>query len=431
MTSLSHLLRVVRYRAAGRLLTSLLWLCTASTSVAQAEPAGPVSSSVDHVVWRGLDRTRPSTLDELLPRATPAVYTAAELAELERRIRNLEVFDNVEMRVEDRTLFVNLREKWTLVPEFDLATGTTIRDLYVLLGATEHNFLGVASSLGVNAYHEQRGFGFYLAYEEHVYRRNRWALAAEASYETAEYRFGDGASWAAREVVLYPWTTSPPLGSDHARLELGLRYAHQKVREFEGPSRPEDGHTLGVSAMLTWDQYEWHDLAPGGFRAGLCFTPGVFIGDGPLRERGRVDFEVAASLPFTQYTALVSQVVGSGVSLGHPNFSVLIGSAEGVRGLEDAWYFNWAQAYSNIELRQAIPLGGRWAIQLVGFADVGAFARMDSLGRQDLSYFAAGGGAGVRVVPTWISTIVPRFDVARLVAPTVSTFYQFGLSQYF
>jgi hypothetical protein len=119
------------------------------------------------------------------------------------------------------------------------------------------------------------------------------------------------------------------------------------------------------------------------------------------------------------------------VNRGNANFSLLIGSAEGVRGLEDAWYFTWAQAFVNLELRQSLPLSSRWALQFVLLADAGCFDRIDSRGRSDGTSAALSAGGGVRIVPTWLSGLVPRFDVARLMTPEHSFLYQFGVSQYF
>ena len=386
---------------------------------------------VQRVEVSGILRTREATLLDLLPRSPPALYAVGEIEEFERRISNLEIFDSVSVRVDESVLRVEVCEKWSLIPEFDLATGTSFQDTYVMLGLTEYNFLGLAASLGLSVYHEQRGWGFYLIYQEHVYRRKRWAFGGETSYETAEYRFRDGASWVMAQGLGSLWTTSPPLGSDHLRLELGMTYMHQKPHEVMAEVRPSDGHVLAGAITFTVDDYVWHDLAPRGFLLNLTFRPGLFVEASGVQQRLRGDLEGVASLRLSRYTALMTRIVGGIVNLGNANNSLLIGSAEGVRGLEDAWYFTWAQTFANVELRQAIPLGGRWALQAVLFADTGVFERIDSHGQRDLAHFAFSGGGGIRIVPTWLSGLVPRFDVARLMTPTRTVFYQFGVSQYF
>jgi hypothetical protein len=50
-------------------------------------------------------------------------------------VNNLGVFDDVAIAIEKEWLIVTVREKWTLIPSFDLATGTTLEDSFVLLGA--------------------------------------------------------------------------------------------------------------------------------------------------------------------------------------------------------------------------------------------------------------------------------------------------------
>jgi hypothetical protein len=99
--------------------------------------------------------------------------------------------------------------------------------------------------------------------------------------------------------------------------------------------------------------------------------------------------------------------------------------------LRDALYFTWLQAVVNVELRQSLRLGRRWALQVVGFTDAALFEPMTAVGARAPAEHALSLGAGLRVVPTWLSAIVLRVDGARLVAPEGAWFVQLGLSQYF
>src|SRR5687767_7964136 len=67
---------------------------------------------------------------------------------------------------------------------------------------------------------------------------------------------------------------------------------------------------------------------------------------------------------------------------GNPNHSLLIGTIAGVRGLSDNLYRNQTQAYTNLELRHAIPLAPRWALQGVVFSDFGTFQSFTEDGRR-------------------------------------------------
>jgi hypothetical protein len=387
---------------------------------------------VERIEISGLRRTREATILSLLPRALPSVYGDAELREIERRLANLEIFDETRVSVAGSTMTVHVREKWTLIPEFDLATGSSARDTFVLVGLTEYNFLGTGGALGLSVYHEQRGFGFHAMFEEHVYRRARWSFAGETGYEGKAFRFRDGSAWLLREAMGYLWSTSQSLLSDHTRVELGIVYKRQMLSEVEGPLVSPGGHLLGTSAMITWDDYVWNDLSPSGFIVNVSGTPALFArasGAGQLRYL--VDAESRASARLSRTTALMARVVAGLTSRGNANHALLLGTVSGVRGLRDTWYFNWAQVYANLELRQAIPLAARWALQLVLFSDAARYARLGARGEVDGAGTALSAGGGVRLVPTWLSNIVPRFDVARLLLPERDLLFQFALSQYF
>jgi hypothetical protein len=116
---------------------------------------------------------------------------------------------------------------------------------------------------------------------------------------------------------------------------------------------------------------------------------------------------------------------------GNVNYGETVGSVDGVRGLRDATYFNWLQVVANLEIRQSVPLGPRWAFQGVAFYDAAFFEQMTAEGGRGEALGAFSLGLGARVVPTWISSIALRFDVARLLAPELAWFGQFGLKQYF
>ena len=61
-------------------------------------------------------------------------------------------FDKIEVScVSSSEVRVTVHEKWTWVPTLDLAHGTVLADTYVFLGLTRYNFLGLGSSLEVNA----------------------------------------------------------------------------------------------------------------------------------------------------------------------------------------------------------------------------------------------------------------------------------------
>ena len=409
-------------------LALLAW-CIAERRVAVAQP----NEVVSEVEITGTERTRATTLTELLPRRPPARYSDADLRELERRISNLEIFDDVAVeRVPPHTLRIRAREKWSLIPELDMAGGSSLADIYVFAGVTEYNLFGRASSLNVSFYRERRGFGFYTTYQEHVYRRDRWALAGEASYATSELRFPNGEGWFNTTALIWLWTTSTPLISDYLRYELSFFYKREVIEEASGTVKPPDGHALGSSMMLTWDTYQWHDLTPTGWMIALSVAPGYFFSPSHITQhRTQADFRLKAALRLSSTTALLTRVEAGLTSRGNANHNVLIGSIRGVRGLPDALYFNWLQVYGTVELRQAVRIATRWALQGALFVDAGAFERITATGGRGQAYSALSLGGGVRVIPTWLSGLVLRFDLAQLLLPEPGFAFQYGLTQYF
>jgi hypothetical protein len=116
---------------------------------------------------------------------------------------------------------------------------------------------------------------------------------------------------------------------------------------------------------------------------------------------------------------------------GNVNYGFTIGSVDGVRGLGVPTSVNWVQGVANLELRRSFLLGARWAAQAVAFTDAAAFEEMSTVGGRGGPGAALSVGAGVRVVPTWIASITPRLDLARLLEPERVWFLQLGLNQYF
>jgi outer membrane protein assembly factor BamA len=166
---------------------------------------------LDAARFEGLTTTREETLLELLPRRPPARYARLELGEFERRLNNLGIFDQVDIRCVRGGLVVRVREKWTLVPEIDFSSGKSWSDTYALLGATEYNIVGTANPLSQIAYREQRGFGVTLGFNEHDYQRHGWSFGSEVSISTAALRFEDGSGWRTTSATLELSLRSPPL----------------------------------------------------------------------------------------------------------------------------------------------------------------------------------------------------------------------------
>lgn len=411
------------------------WMCL--LAFAPLWEAGPTRAAdtrqllVRRIELRGARRTRRETLVALLPRKPPSTYTSAELREFERRVANLAIFDLVKVSLQEGVLELEVREKWTLIPVFDFATGKTWKDLYAELGAFEYNALGTGTSLGFVASYVQRGPNFSLAFNQHGYQADRWALGLEAAYETAELRFEDQQGWVRKRAGAGPYWSAPLSYAFPLRYDVGFSYYREIIDGVMATAIPHDGHEFALFMSFTWDRYTWHDLAPHGYSIALTLSPGWFIAPSVAQARSQITLELKAALRFTATTALMLRQQSGVGARGNPNYSFLLGSYEGVRGLDDAFYRNWIQTYLNLELRQALRIATRWALQAVLFTDGAAFESLDAAGKRASSEVAVASGGGLRVLPLWLSDFVLRFDTARLLTPERGLFFQFGVTQYF
>lgn len=419
---LSSLSRIARLSLVAHLV---LFVALAGTARAQA----PVF--IEAVELTGIARTRESTLLELLPRPAPAAFTDAEIAEFERRIGNLAIFDQVEVERSGTRLRVRVREKWTLIPAVDLATGKTLADSSAMLGLTEYNILGTGNQLGAAVSREQRGWAVSGQYYEHPYRRRRWSFGVDGSLSNASYRFGDGNGWRSTQGGGWVGMTSPPTLSDYVNFRLGIGYSREVISDVLGDTRPPDGQAIRSMLGVSLDRYHWEDLVPRGVKTSLELASGVLVGPPVAQPRHSAELWAIGALPLSPSTVVMARLSGTVLTRGSANFSALLGSIEGVRGLEDSLYRNWLQAYANVELRQSIRVARRWALQGVLFCDGALFERMTAAGGRGEATSALGAGAGARLVPTWLAGLVLRVDVSRLFVPEQRWFHQLALSQYF
>jgi outer membrane protein assembly factor BamA len=421
--------RVSCWRALSALsCAAALWLAALG---AHAEPIEQASAAQPVTVY-GLSRTRLDTVLDLLPREPPAQYTDGELAELERRLANLGIFDLVRVTRAAHEIQVQLREKWTLIPMFDLSTGSTWRDTYVALAATEYNFLGYALLLTAAAWHEARGWNGSIGLNDHGYHPGRGSFGGMIEYSTAEYWYEEsGDAWSVLGPgVLLQWQAPLPHGR-WFNYQLGLGYRYEHNLDPLGTAKPPNGNQFNMELTVMWETLRWSDFAPRGITARLKLLPGVFIGSHAAAPRMAAEAYVVAGYAFSDVFVLLAQFTGTFMNRGNANFSYLLGSIGGVRGFQDAIYHTWAAALLNVELRYALRFAERWALQGVVFGDVAAFDRVDSRGRDAPAGWGASSGVGLRLIPSFLADVVLRIDAGRALWPEPSYFWQWGLSQYF
>ncbi len=395
----------------------------------QAEVQTPEARFIVRSDVTGIIHTKPETILELLPRPVPDHFNDQEVKEFERRVRNLAIFDAVQVSVVDQVLVVVVREKFTLAPIVNFSTGKTNQDIDVTAGAGEYNIGGEATKLAAIFRYNQRRPNFELAMAQHSFHPTRWAKEANLFLASSAFRFQDSSAGWHRDRLggELEWKSPYRYGSP-LRYEIVLR-AYREFIADASIQAPPSGYFIGIAPELIWDRYHWHDLVPSGYRLTLELRPGYFLGPNQNRHEGRLRY--LQGVPLGQQTVLMLNGVAEAVNAGNVNHSVLIGSQAGVRGLADNLYRNRAQSYLNTELRHAVSIGPRWAVQGVVFSDLALFQGMGQDGSTRGWTGAANVGGGVRIIPTWLTSTLLRVDVARLLAPTDAWLVQTAIAQYF
>ncbi|MEX5217625.1 MAG: hypothetical protein NW701_07345 [Nitrospira sp.] len=400
---------------------------TVATGQGTLDP-GPVL--IDQAQVTGLIHTKETTIWNLLPHPVPGRFTRGELAEFERRIRNLSLFDHVEAAVRGRVLVVNVKEKFTLSPIVSFTSGTSVKDLNATAGLVEYNLGGMGTHLGGQFNYSQRGPNAEVWLSQHAFQPDRYAKELKAFYHSNGIRFPDAAtSWTRNRLgaefeIKAPYTYWSPL-----RYEVVLE-VYRELIDDQSPARSPNGYFVGLAPELAWDEYHWHDLVPKGYRVTLELRPGYFFGPNQQRHEARLRYLHGIPLGPTT-VAMINGVAEAVNNSGNPNHSLLIGSIAGIRGLSDNLYRNRAQVYTNLEFRHAVQFAPRWALQGVAFSDFGAFETFRDDGRTRSWVGAVNVGAGLRLIPTFLANTLLRVDFAQLLAPSPNSYVQVGITQYF
>jgi len=398
----------------------------------------------------GLSRVDIAVVEEVLPRLLPTCIDPAELAEFERRLWTLGLFDDVKVECGGGALNVTVREKWTLIPGVDFGTSEKLRDSYFFLSLSESNVAGRAVECGFYGAYYERAFSGETWCGEHSYGARRLSFEANANFVGSGFVFQDEPyMWERRRTggrlgVRLPF----PYGTAWRFAILPLGY-HERItgedERVEGAQGAptgmfDSGWFAGAGLRVVHDGYEWHDLVPRGFRFGVEVTPGLFVADGERRGRHAVTAQTIAAFRFSQHTGLVTNVVGEAVNAGDVNHSFLLGSISawrgsfgtvgGVRGLADNRNRNAAHLFSNVELRHSIGLTSRLYLQGAAFADGGVYRRMNSAGQALSVEPALSGGLGLRLLPTFLAWAIVRVDGGRIFLPESGWFVQLAFSQY-
>jgi len=234
---------------------------------------------VNEVSIEGIIYTKPEVITRVLPRPVPDEFSRAEIAEFERRVRNLSLFDLVHVTHEGQRVRVEVHEKITLSPILAFTSGSDLKDLSATVGLVEYNLLGTATKIGGQFNYSQRGPNIDVWISQHPFEPDRWAQELIGSYKVNEIKFSDSDSkWTRNRLggeyeLIGPYRYNSPL-----RYEVVTRFYRELIKDEKTLKRSPDGYFIGLIPELVWDQYYWNDLVPKGYRLALELQLGYFFG---------------------------------------------------------------------------------------------------------------------------------------------------------
>ena len=288
------------------LIVTLNHLAVFSVALAAQGIAEGETVSISAVHIEGLVHTEQGTILRLLPRLLPAEFTRTEIEEFERRVRNLSLFDHVQVTRDGQSLTVAVQEKITLAPILNFTSGSSVKDLNATVGLVEYNLFGTGTQLGGQFNYSQRGPNVDLWLSQHAFEPDRWAKEIKGSYNVNGIRFADSTStWTRNRLggeleLKGPYRYGSPL-----RYEVVLKAYREMVEDLKGDRRPPDGYYVGLIPELTWDKYHWHDLVPSGYRIALELRPGFLFGANQQRHEAKVRY--LQGIPLGSTTVLDDQ----------------------------------------------------------------------------------------------------------------------------
>ena len=207
---------------------------------------------IDTARIEGLIHTEQETISRLLPRQLPAQFTRAEVEEFERRVRNLSLFDHVQVVRDGQVVTVEVQEKITLAPILNFTSGTSVKDLNATVGLVEYNLWGTGTQLGAQFNYSQRGPNVDVWLAQHPFEPGRWAKEIKGSYYANGIRFADSATTWTRnrfggELELKgPYRYGSPL-----RYEVVMKFYRELVECVRAPDAGRGERIVsGVRAIV-------------------------------------------------------------------------------------------------------------------------------------------------------------------------------------
>ena len=438
-------------------MPSLLALTFAQLSGAfaphSAAAAPPTTPPVRAIVIRGNTRSQTYVIRNEIETRIGDAYSGSIWNADVQRVRDLGIFwttaATAETGADGMRLFLDVEEKWTLIPLFGF---NRTRDVTEWSGGLyEANFLG-RNTRAAFEFSRKRGGNTYQLFHE----ANR--VGRSALYYQIELRKTDELLTVynqenrdrAEPVGFYEARSTLVFSEVGVRLDssgidtLGLYGESRDTRYDLLGNTPEQrransffafeapplrmSHRLGLhlkAGKLHYQDYLFRGRSVHVFAAGAYQVRGV----------PRIFSRVSADyrrfwIPFRRHNVGLRLYATSTDSPRLEDRATLGGLSE-IRGFPDERFSGRHAGLANLEYRYP-ALDNRYVLtQATAFADAGTAFSGGVLSRDILEKTAASGGIGVRLVVKPIISMMVRFDYAWTVLPYRSRGFALGITQFF
>ena len=435
------------------LVVCLLVAPAAMTAPGKLKSSQSKSYRIAEVDYQGLWRTHASVLDEELVFERGETVSLAEIKKSVQRIRNTSLFRKVTYKIEEidrgSRLVVEVDERWTLLPMFQLSQGGGTRR--IIAGFSDINMFGRYLELGAQYQRLGETNSFYGWVRKPQFLGYRLAVGALGGTQNSSLFFFDDQAAANNGFSLtrnlaevfvdkeWTWWLYSQLTLRYGRESFSLQYIGDD--DVEDRQRdvglPEKQEILTPSLSLQLGRIDEHNYRFDGKSISASWTGAT---DAVVSDKGFQTVQSTVSyyelLPWKGN--LATQFGAGYTTADSPHRLFFLGGLDSVRGFQYNQFAGDSYWLFNAEYRIASIDNPYVVLQHTAFVDAGGIgalpeeARAPGLSSNNFwGLKAASTGVGVRLIVPKVRTFIVRFDYALPLHGAAVRPTSFGAGQFF
>lgn len=405
-------------------------LCLLPPMPAQAK------ASVDSITISGLERTSTNAVHRYLELETGNQYSEVEIEAAIQRLKNSQLFSQVDYELKDHRLSISLVEKWTLIPIVKLggASGTT----YYVLGVYDPNVMGQSLELG-GQYENLGGSGSGVVWFRKPYFSNPrlrlggdfWSVMRNRSfYDEKRQEIGAWTLDRERQHLFVDWEPienfRPLLAIDFQKDELSEKKLNDSMIELNRQkvfrtSYEGDFKIFRLGALFGKVNFQ-EELANG---KSFEFNQEFLHNNKSSSTTGRAKIEILLMKILPNQKNFAYRFQAGATNSDFPSQKFFLGGIDLFRGYLDSQVSTSSYLMQNLEYRFHVWTGDHSRVQQVVFSDSSLF--MVSENQES----AISLGLGWRWIFPKIYRLNLRLDFATTRGYAPGEALAFGLQQFF